>query len=75
MISRLLDWWAAYRRRVDQRILWPVICEQATSEEQARAVFYVHAMLDPAWRRLDMPDMVSAIKDLPYPFLDNPVDN
>lgn len=74
MIKRLVDWWTARQRATDIDILWPTICEQADSEEQARAVFYVHAMHDPAWRRLGVPNLVRQIRELPYLPLDYPVE-
>jgi len=74
IFKRLGDWWANRQRRIDLDLLWPVICANAKGEEHARALFYVHAMMDPAWRRLDMPAVIRTIRTLPYPAIDNPVD-
>lgn len=51
----MLEWifkaWRAYQRTLDIRILWPEIKKQAADLDQAKYVFYVHAVNDPAWTK------------------------
>ena len=50
VIVWLRDMWWRRQRSVDLALLWPECKAQATSLDQARAVFAFHAMNDPAWR-------------------------
>lgn len=51
MILWIRNWWWAQQRKTDMKVLWPVCKDQTHSLEQARAVFALHALNDPAWRQ------------------------
>jgi hypothetical protein len=57
-------WYRARQRRIDVKILWPVIKKQV-GIAKAREVFYVHCACDDAWtREYKHADLVSFIAEL-----------
>lgn len=62
LFKRLTGWWRARQRQTDIHILWPACLEQAKSEDQAIAVFLVHALMDSAWDGIPVSDIVTTLK-------------
>jgi hypothetical protein len=63
-ISLLQDWWAAQQRAIDVQYLWPICKEQARDFAEARYVFAIHAICDPAWLRLPVEEIKRQIGEL-----------
>jgi hypothetical protein len=63
-ITLLQDWWAARQRAVDLEILWPICKQQAFDFDEARYVFAIHAISDPAWLRLPAEEIKRIIGEL-----------
>jgi len=66
MITWVMNWWAQRQRTIDIEIFWPTCCEYAADEDSARAAFFAHAMLDPAWRCLGETRIVELVGELPW---------
>lgn len=66
MLKWLVAKWRARQRAMDEILLWPICCEQAETEDDARMAFAVHAFMDPAWASLGREEFDRAIKALPY---------
>ena len=64
MIQAIISWWRHRQRRIDVKILWPICKAQTTSIGDARKVFYVHCMMDTAWRSLPLDDIINEINAL-----------
>lgn len=47
----LRNWWWARQRRMDLLTLWPECKRLAPTLDQAKAIFVLHAVCDPAWAR------------------------
>jgi hypothetical protein len=68
MLKWFTDWLDSRRRTIDIQLLWPAICKASERDlDQARAAFYTHAMIDPAWQSLDHDDVVNLILKLEMP--------
>lgn len=64
LIRIILDWAAARGRALDIRFLWPSLKVQAETVEMARHAFLLHALRDPAWRRIGEEEAIRIIGDL-----------
>jgi hypothetical protein len=64
ILSAIYEWFDGRRRKIDIEILWPMCKEQATTLDDARAVFAHHALHDSAWRRLGEAEIVKRIGEL-----------
>jgi hypothetical protein len=60
----LLKLWRAQQRRIDMRILWPVLRQKGRSMETARAAFAAHCAIDPAWSDLSNKQIANIIDSL-----------
>lgn len=45
-------WWRARQRAIDITSLWPACLELTVNREDARALFGLHVLQDPAWLEL-----------------------
>ena len=54
------------RRKLDILILWPVICEKAPTQMEAKRAMLLHMRMDPAWADYTTMEMVEVIESLPY---------
>lgn len=50
MLIAVLRWWRKRQREIDKQILWPACRDGAATLQEARGAFYVHCLLDDAWR-------------------------
>lgn len=51
MLKWILDWWDSTNRSSDLTILWPICKKHAPSLDYARAAFFMHVNIDPAWNK------------------------
>jgi hypothetical protein len=64
MIDRLIAWWRRRQRRLDLHILGPTLRRQAPTLSVARQAFYLHTVVDPAWRDMDDEEIEKVIEGL-----------
>lgn len=58
------DWWKSYQRRIDQRLLWPVIKDKAVDIGMARYAFIQHMDMDPAYNNMTEEEKVEYVNKL-----------
>jgi len=65
MIRWLIRKWHARQRAVDIDVLWPACRDGTYDLEDAKAAFWLHTRMDPAWAELSVTEMEKILDELP----------